>query len=110
MRRRPDLRLPKRPKSVADLLREDLRLLPGREVPAFREPVVVNQLGIGFFGPTPRHLIELVRKDAHGYRNGDALRPEEGRRVFLIEATRGNSRVRQPVVGDVVEDVVSGEA
>src|SRR5688500_10491728 len=70
-------RLPKRPKSVADLLREDLRLLPGREVPAFREPVVVNQLGIGFFGPTPRHLIELVRKDAHGYRNGDALRPEE---------------------------------
>ena len=52
-----------------------------------------------------RRLIELVRKRAHGHRNGDVLRSEEGELALPIE-TGGDGRVRQPVEGDVVEDVV----
>src|SRR5215212_290815 len=70
----------------------------------------MDEVGIGLLCPTPRHLIEIVRKDAHRYRNGDALRVEEAELVFPIETSRRDPRVRQPVVGDVVEDVVSGKA
>jgi hypothetical protein len=70
----------------------------------------MDEVGIGLLCPTPRHLIELVRKDAHGYRDGDALRVEEAELVFPIETSRRNPCVRQPVVGDVVEHIVSGQA
>src|SRR5215204_6346871 len=79
-------------------------------MPAFVELVVMDEFGIGLLCPTPRHLIELVRKDAHRYRDGDALRGEEVELVFPIETSRRDSRVRQPVMGDVVEDVVSGQS
>src|ERR671918_1650778 len=99
-----------RAQARADLVAEELRLLPGRKVPALVELVVVDEIGIGLLRPTPRHLIELVRKDAHGYGDGDALRVEEAELVFPIETSRRDPRVRQPVVGDVVEDVVSCKA
>src|SRR5215213_4627101 len=99
-----------RAEARADLVAEELRLLPGREVPALVELVVVDEIGIGLLRPAPRDLIELVRKDAHGYRDGHALWVEKAELVFPIEASRRDPRVRQPVVGDVVEDVVSGKA
>src|SRR4051794_18905939 len=102
--------LAQRSQARADLFCEEVRLLPGCKVPARGQPIVVDEVGVGLFCPTPRHLIELVRKDAHGYRDGDALRAEEGQLVFPIETSRRDPRGRQPVVGDVVEHVVSGEA
>ncbi len=54
--------------------------------------------------------IDLVRKDAHGNRDGDAFRGEKGELVFPIETSRRDRRVRQPVERDVVEDVVSRQA
>src|SRR5262245_6437017 len=42
-----------RSETRAHFLGQELRLLEGGEVPAFGEPVVVNQLRIGLFGPTP---------------------------------------------------------
>ena len=53
--------LAKRPEARADLFREQLRLLPGRKVPALVDLVVVDEIGIGLLRPTLRHLIELVR-------------------------------------------------
>ena len=70
----------------------------------------MDELGIRPLCPTPRGLIELVRKDAHGNRDGDVLDVEEGELVFPIETRRRNRRVRQPVERDVVEDVVSCKA
>jgi hypothetical protein len=61
----------------SELGAEKLRLFPGRKVPAFVELVVVDEFGIRPLGPTPRGLIELVRKGAHGYRNGNLLRGEK---------------------------------
>src|SRR6266481_8692807 len=44
---------------------EDLRLFPRREVSAFVDLVVVDELGIRLLRPAPRGLIELVRKPGH---------------------------------------------
>ena len=52
---------------------EELRLFPGREVPAFVELVVVDEFGIRPLRPAPRGWIEFVREDAHGNRDGDAF-------------------------------------
>src|SRR5215208_6280077 len=90
--------LAKRPEPLADLVYEQLGLLPGGKMPALVELVVVDEIGIGLLRPTPRHLIKLVRKDAHGYRDGNALRVEEAELVFPIETSRRDPRVRQPVV------------
>ena len=89
---------------------EELRLLPGREVTALVELVVVDELGIRLLRPAPRGLIELVGKGAHGDRDGDALRREEGELALPVEARRRDRRVRQPVERDVVEDVVARQA
>src|ERR1043165_9915539 len=70
----------------------------------------MDQLGIGLLCPTPRHLIELAGEDAHGYRDVHALRVEEAELVFPIETSRRDPRVRQPIQGDVVKDIVSGKA
>jgi hypothetical protein len=52
----------------AQEVQKDLRLLPSREVPAFKKPVVMNELGVGSFRPTQRGRIDLVRKGAPGDR------------------------------------------
>ena len=60
--------------------------------------------------PTPRSRIQLVRKHAHGNRDGDAFDTEKGELAFPVETGGGNRRVRQPAKRDVVEDVVSRKA
>jgi hypothetical protein len=72
----------------SELRTEELRLLPGRKVPAFVELVVVDEVGIGPLGPTPRGLIELVRKGAHGHRDRDTFRGEKGQLAFPIQTSR----------------------
>src|SRR5687767_13408555 len=97
------------PEGGAYLAREEVRLLPGREVVALVDFVEVDEVGVGLLGPAPRRLIELSRKDADGSRNCDALDVEEAKVVLPVETTRGNPGVRQPGERDVVEDLVSRE-
>ena len=78
-------------------------------MPAFVDPVVVEELGIGAFCPAPRGFVLLAGKDAHGDRDGDAFGVEKSTLVFPIETRRRNPRVRQPVQRDVVEDLVTGQ-
>jgi len=54
-----------------------LRLLPGREVAALVDLVVVDEIGVGLLGPAPRRLILLARKDSDDNGDGDALGVEE---------------------------------
>ena len=71
----------------------------------------MDQFGIRLLRPTPWGWIEFVREDAHGNRDGDALRIEVPfPPVFPIEAGAGKCRVGQPGDRDVVEDVVAREA
>src|ERR1700674_4244208 len=60
--------------------------------------------------PTPRRGVDLIWKDADGNRDGDVLRREKGKLVFPIQTSRRDRRVRQPVEGDVVENVISRKA
>ncbi len=55
----------------------------------------MNELGIGFFYPTPRSRIDLIRKDAHGHGDGDMFRGEKGELVFPVETGRRNPGVRK---------------
>ena len=102
--------LPKRPESRADLFREELGLFPGGEMAALVEPVVVDEVGVRLLRPTLGSLVELVGEDAHGDRDLHALDAEERELVLRVEAARGDRRVRQPEVRDVVQDVVAREA
>src|SRR5438045_6344396 len=73
----------------------------------------MDEFGIRPLCPAPRGWIELVRKDAHGNRDGgaDALDSDERRPFVLpVETGAGKRRVRQPGGRDVVEDVVAREA
>src|SRR5215207_3968427 len=97
------------PEGGAELLGEELRLLPGREVVALVDLVEVDEVGIGLLGPGPRGLVELVGEDAHRRRDGDPLDVEEAEGVLPVETTRGHPGVRHPGEGDVVQDLVSGE-
>ena len=70
---------------------EELGLFPGRNVPALVELVVIDKFGIRALCPTLRGLIELIRKDAHGCRDGYAFDTEKRNLVletFPIEALR----------------------
>src|SRR5262249_25540583 len=87
-----------RSEARANLVAEELRLLPGGEVPALVEPVVVDQFGVRPLGPTPGRRIEFVREDAHGNRDGDAFDAEkgelaEGHELLPVETGRGYSRI-----------------
>src|SRR5262249_16814175 len=74
-----------RSETRANLFAEELRLLPRSEVPAFRQPVVVNELRIRLFRPAPRRIVELVGKRADSRRDLDALRREEARLVLPVQ-------------------------
>ena len=103
-------RSPQRPERRAHLVREQLRLLPGGEVAAAVELVVVDEVvRIGALGPAARGLVELVGEDADGERDRDVLGVEEVRLVLPVQASRGDPGVGQPVERDVVEDVVARE-
>src|SRR4026209_15354 len=100
---------PRRLEPHAQLIYEELRLFPGRKVAALGELVEVDEILVGALGPTPRSLVDLLREDAYGSRNGDVVVVEEGAFVFHIETSAGHARVRQPGEGDVVEDVVPSQ-
>src|ERR1700682_2635610 len=70
----------------------------------------MDEFGVRFLYPAARGGVDLIWKDADGIRDGDVLGGEKGKLVFPIETTRRDSRVRQPVERDVVEDVVSRKA
>ena len=76
----------------------------------FGDPVVVDQLGIRPLRPAARGGVQLVGKHGHTDRDLYTLGVEEGQLALPVQPRRGDRRVRQPVVGDVVEDVVSGQA
>src|SRR4029453_6423890 len=100
---------PQRREPHAELISEGLRLFPGRKVAALGELVEVDEILVGALGPTPRSLVDFLREDTYGSRNGDVVVVEEGAFVFHIETSAGHARVRQPGEGDVVEDVVPCE-
>src|SRR5215472_7558143 len=91
----------------ADLFGEELRLFPGGEVAALVDLVVVDEVGVGPFGPAARRLILLVGEDARGHRDGHALGVEEATLIFPVQTRRGDPGVRQPVERDVVEDLLT---
>src|SRR5215213_9618094 len=99
--------LAQRPEARANLVCEEVRLFPRREVPAPGDLVVVDEVRVGPLRPTPRGLILLAGKDAHGRRDGDTFGIEETALVFPIETRRRDPRVRQPIERDVVEDLVA---
>ena len=66
-----DAVLAQRPERRAQLLGEELRLLPRREVTALVDLVEVDELGIGALGPAPRRLVDLAGKHRHGDRDRD---------------------------------------
>src|SRR4051812_46500235 len=90
-------RLAQRSEAGPNFVREHFRLFPGCKVPALVELVVVNELGVGALGPTPRSLVELFRKRADGYGNGNVLRREERKLALPVEPRRRHGCVRQPV-------------
>src|SRR4051812_35305736 len=54
------------------LVREEVRLLPGREVVALVDLVEVDEVGVGRLRPAPRRLIELSRRRGR-FRGGGRL-------------------------------------
>src|SRR6202034_4889122 len=54
-----------------DLICEDRRLFPRREVAALVELVVVNEFGVGPVCPTSRGRIDFVGEGTHGDGNRD---------------------------------------
>src|ERR1700730_5676552 len=65
--------LAKRAEPRTNLFREELRLLPGREVPASVNLVVVDQVGVRAVYPAPRSLVQLLREHGHSGRDRHAL-------------------------------------
>ena len=77
----------------SELGTEEFRLFPSRKVTASVELAVIDELGVGPLGPTPRGLILFAGEYAHGNRDGDTLGVEEAALVFPIEARRGETPV-----------------
>src|SRR5438105_14501159 len=66
----------------------------------------MDEFGIRFLYPAPRSGVDLIGINADGNRDGDVLRGEKGKLVFPIQTSRRDRRIRQPVEGDVVENVI----
>src|SRR4051812_7093290 len=69
----------------------------------------MDQFGISPLRPTPRSLVEFVRKGAHCGWDSDTFGVEKRKLAFPIQASRRYARVRQPIERDVVEDVLSAQ-
>src|SRR4051812_796986 len=102
--------LPQRAEPFAQLGGVQLRLLPGGEVPALFELVVVDEVGVRLLGPAPRRVDDVVGEDAHGNWNGDVPDGGPAGLVFPVDTRRRDPGVRQPEHGGVVEDVVTRQA
>ena len=63
--------LPERPERRAELLGEEPRLFPGREVTTLVDLVEVDEIAIGAPGPGLRGSIDLLRKHRDGHRERD---------------------------------------
>src|ERR1700704_4203632 len=70
----------------------------------------MDEFEIRFLYPATRSGVDLIGINADGNRDGDVLRGEKGKLVFPIQTSRGDRRVRQPVEGDVVENVIARKA
>jgi|HubBroStandDraft_6_1064221.scaffolds.fasta_scaffold1380086_2 hypothetical protein len=70
----------------------------------------MDEFGIRFLYPAPQSGVDLIGINADGNRDGDVLGDEKGKLVFPIQTSRRDRRVREPVEGDVAEDVVSRKA
>src|SRR3954464_1609544 len=68
--------------------------------------MVVNELGVGFFGPASGRLILLAGEDGYCDRDLHTFSVEEAALVFPIETRREDPGIRQPVKRDVVENLV----
>src|SRR5215510_4808659 len=110
----PKKKSAKRFEGRAHLGDEELGLLPGSEVAALGELVVVDELRVRPLRPSLRSGVDLLGKDAHADGDLDTPGVEEAALrhppEFPVEPGRGDRGVREPVVRDVVEDVVTGEA
>jgi len=80
-------RLPQTAEPGPHLIDEQLGLFPGGEVTAFCHLVVVDEVGVGGFGPLARGLVKLIREDTHRNWHLDALGRKESELVFPIEAS-----------------------
>src|SRR3954469_12717611 len=99
-------RLTQRSEGGAHFRGEQCGLLPGGEVAALVEAVVVHQLRIGLLGPAARRGVDLVREDADGDRDPDVLGLEEHQLVLPVQPRRRHRGVGEPVERDVVDHVV----
>ena len=96
-----------RPKGSAQLAGQKFGLFPGRVVATFLNLAVINEFVVCLFCPTPRGLIVLAGKYAHGGQDRDVGGIVEIEFKLPIEASRGDGRIRQPIEREVVKDVVS---
>src|SRR5215831_13221209 len=104
----------KRPKCFSKLAREQLRLLPGREVAAFVDFVEIGQVGISTMSPRIRRTVDVFGEHGDRDRKLDLRRLPRSRArgiastVFPVEA-RGRGRgVGEPIKRDVIQDFVFG--
>src|SRR3954469_24010718 len=105
-----------RAERCADLLGEELRLLPRREVAALVYLVEVGEVGVRLLDPAARGREDLVGERGEADRERDFRRSLAGRKCFSLSLSelpipprcRGPG-ARQPVERDVVNDPVPGE-
>src|SRR3954452_25134030 len=102
--------LAERLESRAQLGGVQLRLLPGGEVPAPVDLVVVDEVGVCLLRPAPRSLVDLVGEDADGNWDGHVLAGDVAALELPVQPRRGDSGLGQPEERDVVEDIVGAQA
>src|SRR5688500_8160200 len=73
-----------RPERCSEFLDENRRLLPGCEMAALGEPVVMDEIVVGALRPIPRSLVDLLRENADRGRNGDAQVVDEAALAFRV--------------------------
>src|SRR5271156_1782329 len=94
----------------ANVFAKELRLFPGGKVAADVVLLVIDEFRIRLLRPAPRRRVYLVRKRADANGNSHALDVKEAELILPIEAARRNTRLRQPVKGDVIENVIARKA
>src|SRR5262245_48279428 len=70
----------------------------------------MDQFWIGLLCPASRGCVDLIWERAHGGRDRDTFRSENGELALPIETSRRDRRIRQPIERDIVEDVVACQA